>query len=117
SVLLLTGVSTTMRFVSIPCVFLSEDFLFRLKPIIKRALTDTSFVVFVRSCGDLFVESRRHGKCWRARFRLAGGSVARRLRSGRWLRFHGSPPLWSVTNQIGCRSPSSRLHIARPQFR
>jgi len=56
SVLLVTGVSTTMWHVSMPCVLLSEDLLLRLKPVIKGALTDASFVVFVGSCGDLFVE-------------------------------------------------------------
>jgi hypothetical protein len=99
--LLLTGVSTTIRHVSIPCVLLSEDLLLRLKPVIKRTLTDASFVVLEGSCGDPFVEMCRHGRGVRTWFRSAGGSLARRLRCGRWLRFHGFPPMSSITNQIG----------------
>jgi hypothetical protein len=57
SILLLTGISTAMRPVSIPCVFLSEYFLFRLNPVIKGGLMDEVFVVFVGSYGDLFLES------------------------------------------------------------
>ena len=56
SALLLTGISTTMRHVSIPCLLMSEDLLFRLKPVIKRTLMDASFVVLKGSCGDPFVE-------------------------------------------------------------
>jgi hypothetical protein len=101
SVLLLTGVSTTMRHVSVPCFLLSEDLLLRLKPVIKRTLTDASFVVLEGSCGDSFVEICRHGRCGRTWFRSAGGSLGRCLRFGRWLPFHGSPPMSSITNQIG----------------
>ncbi len=50
SVLLLTGGSTTMGPVSIPCVLLSEDLLLRLKPVIKSTLTDPSFIVLAGSC-------------------------------------------------------------------
>ena len=57
SVLLFTGVFTTVRRGSIPCVLLSEDFLLRLKPVIERTLTDASFVDLKGSCGDPFVES------------------------------------------------------------
>ena len=56
SVLLLTGRPTTIRHVSSPCVLLSEDLLFRLKPVIKRTLTDASLVVLEGTCGDLFME-------------------------------------------------------------
>jgi len=63
SVLLLAGLSTTMRHISILCLGLSEDLLLRLKPVIKGALTDASFVVFVGSCGDPFMEISRHGRC------------------------------------------------------
>ena len=90
-----------VRHVSIPCVLLSEDLLLRLKPVIKRTLTDASFVVLEGSCGDPFVEICRHGRCVRTRFRSAGGSLARCLRCGRLLRFHEFPPMSSITNQIG----------------
>ena len=62
SVLFLTGVSTTMRHVSIPCTLLSENLLLRLKPVIKRIVTDASFVVLEGVCGDPFVEHCRHGR-------------------------------------------------------
>src|SRR5262245_38391037 len=62
SVLLLSGVSTTMRHISMPSVPLSKDFLLRLKPVIKGTLTDASFVVLVGAYGDLFVEIHRHGR-------------------------------------------------------
>ena len=101
SVLILTGISATMRLVRIPYFLLSEDFLLSLKPVIKRTLTDASFVVFVGSCGDPLVERCRHGRCANTRFSSAGGPLARRLRCGRLLRFHGFPPMSSITNQIG----------------
>src|SRR5207247_274251 len=87
--------------VSMPCVLLSEDFLLRLKPVIKGASTDASFVVFVGSYGNPFVERCRHGRCGRTRVRSAGGSLARCLRLSRLLRFHGLPHMSSITNQIG----------------
>ena len=80
SVLLLIGVSTTMRHVSMPCFLLSEDFLFRLTPVIKGTSTDALFVVFVGACGDPFVERSRHGRCGSTRIRTADGSLARCLR-------------------------------------
>jgi hypothetical protein len=101
SVLLLTGVSTTMRHVSIPSFLLSEDLLLRLKPVIKRTLTDASFVALVGSCGDPFVEICRHGRCVRIWFCAAGRFLARRLRCGRFLRFQGFHPMSFITNQIG----------------
>src|SRR2546427_11164632 len=87
--------------VSMPCVLLSEDLLLRPKPVIKGASTDASFVVFVGSCGNPFVERCRHGRGGRTRIRSAGGSQARGLRLSRLLRFHGFPPMGSITNQIG----------------
>jgi len=72
---------------------MSEDFLLRLKPVIKWASTDASFVVFEGSCGNLFVERCRHGRCGRIRIRSAGGSLAHCLRLSRLLRFHGFPPM------------------------
>jgi len=101
SALLLTGVSTTMRHVSIPWFLLSEDLLLRLKPIIKRTLTDASFIVLEGSCGDPFVEICRHRRCVRTWFRSASWFLARRLRFCRLLRFHGFPPISSIMNQIG----------------
>ena len=101
SVLLLIGISATMRPVSMPCVLLSEDLLLRPKPVIKGASTDASFVVFVGSCGNPFVERCRHGRGGRTRIRSAGGSQAHGLRLSRLLRFHGFPPISSITNQIG----------------
>jgi len=56
SVLLLTGVSTTMRQVSIPRLLVSEDLLLRLKPVIKWTETYTTFVDLTGSCIDPFVE-------------------------------------------------------------
>jgi hypothetical protein len=56
SVLLLTGESTTIQQVSIPCLLVSEDLLLRLKPVIKWTLTDASLVDLKGSCIDLFVE-------------------------------------------------------------
>jgi hypothetical protein len=35
------------------------------------------------------------------RFRSGGGALTLRLRCGRLLRFHGFPPMSSITNQIG----------------
>jgi hypothetical protein len=89
-----------MQQVSIPCLLLPKDLLLRLKPVIKRTLADASFVVLERSCGDPFVERCRHGRCGRIGFRLTGGSGPRHLRCGRLLRFHGFPPMSSITNQI-----------------
>ena len=107
SVLLLAGVSATMRHVSIPCFLLSDDFLLRLKPVINGTLTDASFVDLKGSCGDPFVEGCRHGRYGRIWFRSMVGSLARRLRFGRFLqfdrllRFHEFLPMSSTTNQIG----------------
>ena len=106
-----------MRHVSIPCFLLSEDLLLRLKPVIKRTLTDASFVDLVGSCGDPFVEIYRHGRCVRIWFRSAGGSLARRLRFGRFLRFHGFPPMSSIISsrpdKNGWRSPTARIGVAK----
>jgi len=107
SILLLTGVSTTMRQVNIPCFLLSEDLLLCLKPVIKRTLTDASFVVLVGTCGDPFVEIRRNGRGVRTRLRSAGGALARCLQFSRCiqfdrlLRFHEFLPMSSTSNQIG----------------
>jgi hypothetical protein len=93
SILLLIGVSTTMRAFSMPYALLSEDLLLRLKPVIKGASTEASFVVFVGSCGNPFVERCRHGRGGRTRIRAAGGTLARYLRLSRFLRFHGFTPI------------------------
>ena len=93
SILLLSGISTAMRPVSIPWVFLSEDLQFRLKPVFKGALIDEVFVVFVGSYGDLFLENGRHARYGRTGYFSAGGPLVRSLRSGRVIRSHGFPPL------------------------
>jgi hypothetical protein len=96
SVLLLTGVSSTMRPVSMPCVLLSEDLLLRLKPVITRTLTDASFVVLEGSCGDPFVEMCRHGRWMCENLVLFGG-----LGSGAW------SSMWSVASSSRVPSQSS----------
>ena len=106
-----------MRQISILYCLLSEDLLFRLKPVIKRALMDTSFVILEGSCGDLFVERYRHRRCGRIWCRSTGGFLARRLRFGRLIQFdwllqcHEFFPLSSTTNQISASRP--RLSVER----
>jgi hypothetical protein len=56
STLFLPGGSTTIRHVGMPDVPWFENLLLRLKPVIKRALTDASFVVLKGACGDQFAE-------------------------------------------------------------
>lgn len=55
STLFLPGGSTTIRHVGMPDVPWF-DLLLRLKPVIKRTLTEASFVVLEGACGDPFVE-------------------------------------------------------------
>ena len=93
SVLLLTGVSTTMWHGEISGFLLSENFPLCQEPVIQGPLVDTSLVNLVGASRDLLMETFRHRRYLRVWFRLAGGSLARCLRCGRWLRFHGFSPM------------------------
>lgn len=94
------------------CSFVRESPL-RLKPVIKRTLADTSLVNLVGSYGNPFVENCRYGRCGGTWFRSAGWFLARRLRCDRVLRFHGFPPMSSITHQIG--DGKARLSVRRCQ--
>ena len=59
SVLLLTGVSTTMWHVEISGFLLSENFPLCLEPVIQGPLVDTSLVNLIGTSGDLFMETFR----------------------------------------------------------
>ena len=104
SVLLLTGGSTSIRQVSIPCASLSENFSLRLKPVIKWTLTGPSFVDLTGSCGDLFVEMCRHGRCGRL-WCHRGASL--------WRVVFGLVGLFDFTRSFPCHPSRIRLVTAR----
>jgi len=96
----------TLRLFSLPGVDLAEDLLLRLQPVIQGALTDTAFVEFVGARGDQWVERVRHGRWGNSSCRVAGGSLARRFRFGRFLRSHGVHP-WGP--HASPRSPGTEI--------
>jgi hypothetical protein len=96
-----------MRHVSIPCLLLFEDLLLRLKPIIKRTVTDASFTDLKSSCGNPIMELCRHGRCVKTWLGLADKALARCRRCGRGFNFMGLLPchparIRSVMERLGC---------------